>query len=311
MPDPRFVATGLADELRIRSASADAVVLVAPFITSRGLDAVLGAARQSTRLRVFTRWRASEIAAGVSDPKILEAIHARGGELSLVDTLHAKVFLFDAKVAFVGSANLTERGLGVAAKSNLEAMAVLEPPPNSLHLFVEKLQRYSTRATVEEMERMLRAAEEFPKPLPHVDRRVELLHPQSTLFPSLRTPERLPDLYMDLGSALTASEREQAISDLLELDLPDGLTGAELDSAIAKRLRSSDLVQGLAAFLTRAKRFGEVTEWLKTLRTYSDHKAAQRHAQTLIRWLLHYLPGEFRLAQPHYTEMLERTPPPR
>jgi hypothetical protein len=307
MADARFIVSGLTLELQTAAAHARAVTLVSPFITSGGIQVVLGALPENCSLTVVTRWRASEVAAGVSDPGILASVVERRGRVLLNDGLHAKLYLFDEDVAFVGSANLTERGFAVYGTGNVEALVSLAPPPTSLFRFVRRLALESVEATDADAIMMLAAAKTLPPRHPFNDVRVERVQgPAVGPFPQLRSPERLFDLYLTLTSALTREERAQAIDDLNALAIPDGLGDSEFAQAVKANLRRHPLVVALDSFLETRRRFGEVTEWLKTTRSYPSHRSCQRHAQTLIRWLTYYLPETYRVGQPHYAEVLER-----
>jgi hypothetical protein len=307
MADTRVIAASIADEVRAAAAYARGAILVAPFITAAGMDVVLSALPADSSLTVFTRWRASEVAAGVSDPSIISSVRARGGRVFLNDSLHAKVYVFDDSLAFVGSANLTERGLGVGDRSNLETLAALRPPPTSLFVFLRHLACTSCEASEADARRIVEAAEQFPLVPAINDVRVQRA-PAQVLghFPQLRAPERLFQLYQSVAAAMTRDEREQALDDLRTLNIPDGLSAEAFREAVRTAIRGHPIVIGLDDYLLHPRRFGEVTDWLKARAEYRSHPASQRHAQTLIRWLLYFLPDRYRLGQPHYSEVLER-----
>lgn len=72
-------------------------------------------------VRVLTSLDAMNFVRGASDLAALRAFHTKGIEVRAFSNLHAKVYLFDSKVAFVTSANLT--GSGTSAQegnTNLE-----------------------------------------------------------------------------------------------------------------------------------------------------------------------------------------------
>jgi len=307
MANSRFISNGIADDLRSVFSNARNCVLVAPFITQQGLKKLLDIIPASSKLTIFTRWRPLEVASGVSDPLILPIVIARGGVVRILDSLHAKVYMADDRIAFIGSANLTERGLGVTINSNVEAMAVISPLPSALFIFIRRLFAFSVVANENFMYRILEAAK-IIRPATEVIG-VEPFFPLEARwdsFPRLRSPERLFELYRDLASASTRDERDQALDDLAMLNLPEGLPVTDFNSVVAKQLEENLLVADLSKFLDRPRRFGEITDGLKTRRAYDNHKMTQRHAQNIIRWLVHFVPWHFRRGQPKYTETLER-----
>ena len=103
------------------AATAQDVVLAAPYIKEDALRRVLEVTPRMTSLVCVTRWSASDLAIGVSDITTRELVIGRDGTFRLHPTLHAKYFRFDNK-SLVGSANLTNPGLGLGDKSNLEIL---------------------------------------------------------------------------------------------------------------------------------------------------------------------------------------------
>ena len=85
----------------------------------------------SVFVRIVTRWRAREVAAGVSDLAVFEITNdRRNTALDLLDDLHAKLYLADNK-GLIGSANLTAPALGWATRNNVEIlMAVRRGDPD-------------------------------------------------------------------------------------------------------------------------------------------------------------------------------------
>ena len=87
----------------------------------------------------MTRWLPREIAAGVSDPEILDVLEERGNfTLTLVDNLHAKIYVADEN-CLVGSSNVTlsgtrgKRQMRLMLKSwSLQPFTILELRSHSL-----------------------------------------------------------------------------------------------------------------------------------------------------------------------------------
>ena len=110
---------------RIRSIfeNAKSGVIIAPFIKMDALQSLLKVIPADIPLRCVTRWLPKEIAAGVSDPEILDILEERGKfTLSLVDRLHAKLYIADDR-CLAGSANVTLAGLGESGQAgNIEIL---------------------------------------------------------------------------------------------------------------------------------------------------------------------------------------------
>jgi hypothetical protein len=69
---------------------------------------------------VISRWSAVDLVSGVSDLEVYSRCKQRGWKFGINQTLHAKVYIFDDEVVFVGSGNLTGAGLGLSKNHNQE-----------------------------------------------------------------------------------------------------------------------------------------------------------------------------------------------
>ena len=102
---------------------ASKATIVAPFIKTDALRSLLETIPPNVQLRCVTRWRPTEVAAGVSDLEILDLLRERGTfELLLVDRLHAKLYVADDR-CLAGSANVTLSALGeTTGAGNIEVL---------------------------------------------------------------------------------------------------------------------------------------------------------------------------------------------
>lgn len=69
---------------------------------------------------IVARWRLDDLAAQVSDLSVYKQCRELGWVFKIDERLHAKLFLIDSTIAFIGSSNLTGAGLGLTEKSNFE-----------------------------------------------------------------------------------------------------------------------------------------------------------------------------------------------
>lgn len=117
------------------------VILCAPFIKAKVIAIILDTVPQSVPVRIVTRWRPAEVAAGLSDLEVYDIAKERPQtELSLLHSLHAKLYLADDD-CLVGSANLTAMALGWCQGSNLEILlAARRSDPDVARL----LERFAT-----------------------------------------------------------------------------------------------------------------------------------------------------------------------
>lgn len=75
---------------------------------------------------VIARWQLGDLIANVSDLSVYEECKKYGWTFKVDQRLHAKLFLIDSSVAFVGSSNLTGAGFALNKKSNFELSTKVE-----------------------------------------------------------------------------------------------------------------------------------------------------------------------------------------
>jgi len=214
-------------------------IVIAPFITGTAFGQLLEALPFEAELLVITRWRASDVAAGISDTCILDRVAERSGRLLLHPSLHAKVYVADKNRALVGSANVTNSALGFTHDPNREVLVELEPLPSVLHAFIRRIEKEAVEASEEFRRKIEEAAERLRLSPRQADDKQACMHAGviREWYPTLRNPARLYTLYQSLEDA-AADEREAAIDDLAEIAIADGLNECDFRDAVVRHLTS-------------------------------------------------------------------------
>ena len=197
---------------------------------------LLPAVPSSASVHIVTRWKAVEVAAGVSDLEVFDVVNARqGAQLSLLDNLHAKLYLSDEE-GLVGSANLTSAALGWAARSNVEVLVPCSRGDREIQALMRHLdQAYPATAEI----RSTIAATAREKEVEPLDEGQEA-GPGSTepWLPRCAVPDKLYAAYADPTTMLTiADAREDAASDIADLGVPAGLSKAAFYATVQGSLR--------------------------------------------------------------------------
>ncbi len=226
------------------------VLLCLPFIKIGVLSAILSVIKQSVAVRVVTRWRAAEVAAGVSDLAIFDLVNNRPNtELMLLNNLHAKLFLADDN-GLAGSANLTAAALGWSESSNIELLL----PVNRMTPDVERLLRhlddalpatYALRTEIEAEAATLKSA--------HLDEGQDVSDEVRTALsrawlPICATPEKLQVIYEDpYTTAVVEGTKEDGLSDLRSLGIPNRLTTLPFGEAVRENLLLMPAIQRIVS----------------------------------------------------------------
>jgi hypothetical protein len=289
------------------------MVLVAPFMKSATLSRIIDCLPPSASLMCMTRWRLEEIAAGVSDLECWDIVSRRPNSRFLLrSNLHAKYFRFDGLV-YLGSANLTMTALGWSKRPNAEALlAFFVEEIDSSKAFEESLLDGVVDVTADLVTEFKTMLESYSVPAP-----IGPLVPERDIFdaasrdlaapklwlPRSRSPEYLHRVYSGENDAMTTLGLVAANEDLLDLELPPGLSEVAFRNVVASRLAATPVMAKLDQFLISKRRFGEMRSWLAAQLGVRD---ATDEWQRLMRWLLFFLPNKYEAKTANYSEIFGR-----
>ncbi|MBD2312299.1 phospholipase D family protein [Desertifilum sp. FACHB-1129] len=302
----------------------DEVVLVAPFVKAFVLKELLARISTDITVRCVTRWQPEEILRGVSDLEVWSLIKKRPrSSLWLRSDLHAKFYRADEK-CLIGSANLTAKALGWLNSPNLELLVPLPASESILKAFETELFRGCVQVNESLFEQMSETvqilAEQYPSLSPLIsdtpDNFQGEISPsvEQTLveawLPTLRNPADLYVAYSGKLEQLTTAARETALSDLRSLPTLPNLSKIAFESCIGTLLLQKPIVQKVDALVETSQRFGAVRDLLASLpcANLPDFDPS-RAWQTLMRWLLFFLPQRYALSVPNHSEIFYRVNP--
>ena len=289
------------------------LVLVAPFVKVQTLRRLLSGVSASVSITCVTRWRAEEVAAGVSDLEVFEELGLRErATLRLLLPLHAKYFRADAR-CLVGSANLTGQALGWSGQSNVELLLEESFAHPLLQQFEDFVTASSHEATDDIRALVAAASEQLQARFAPTAGSSELLEPTSaptridlrSWLPSLRQPEDLYLAYVNQEVQLTTMSRAAATADLVALDIAPGLPRPLFEATVGIALIQMPMIARIDHLLAAPQRFGAVRDFI-----WSDIETSKGEAtfmwQTTMRWLMHFLPGRYLRRVPSHSEVFVR-----
>lgn len=290
--------------LDLCSRATSSVVVAAPFIKADVLRELIAATHENVEVTVVTRWRVDEIVVQVSDldvwPIVRDRAHSR---LLLQQRLHAKYYRADRE-CLIGSANVTATALAGNDSGNLELMVTMAAADPQLNGVEERLLSGTIQVDEGLYNRfMVLTAGLLPEPSQAVKRRYDA-QPPAEWYPRFRLPAELYRVYQ--GSDDYSSEVLQAAQqDLVALAPPSGLGRAAFEAAVGIALQTTSLVRALDSLLgTEERRFGELQDWVSEQTGRPDDEG--RATQTIVRWVLTFLPDRYQYRRPGYSELLSR-----
>ena len=251
-----------------------------------------------------------------------------GAALRLCPALHAKYYRVDT-VCLVGSANITGAALGWSAAPNLEILTPFHGDAATWQAFERQILAQSVPCTESDYQQVkalaaLLQAESFVSPFltgePAAPYHTETPAPEdndvsietlpidrSRWLPQSRQPADLYLAYSGQSERLTAASRTTAFADLAALQIPPGFPEAIFVRYVGMQLLQTPCITSVDKFVIQSQRFGTVKAYLQTLPCSQEpHFDAARAWQTLMRWLLHFLPERYEYSVPRHSEVFQR-----
>ena len=282
------------------------ILLMAPFVKLSVIQRLLAAVAEGVPGKIYTRWRPEEVAAGVTDLEVFDAVSARPGWcLYLCSDLHAKYYRID-DVFIIGSANLTQAALEWRFPSNIELL--VESSNEMPRWFEDRVHAASVLATPDIQEIVREAAAALSARLPPSIVSLQIQEQGSvrdfaTWIPLTRNPSDIFLAQRRGFDRLTHASSESVARDLECLQL-DFSSGDELQAMIRTRLVQHPLVMLVSEFCGVPRRFGAVSDLLSAwIAQHGLSRNPDEAWQTLMRWLLFFFPQRYRLERPRHTEV--------
>lgn len=283
------------------------VLLCAPFIKVGVLRTLLSGVHNDVSVRVITRWRAAEVAAGVSDLDVFELVNERPNtELALLNDLHAKLYLADER-GLAGSANLTAPALGWADSSNIEfLMPVATSDEEVAHLLRQlehaKPATYIIRSAVE--------AEAAALSVARLDEGKDVSDDmyatrRQAWLPSCAAPGRLRAIYENpKTTTVVEGTREEGLADLQDLHIPSGLSSSEFRKSVHDTLLRMPAFRRIIDRIPQGLTDSDGTELVAQVRPDLSQSNAALQWRIVRDWISEFFQDEFEVAPKSFVTRL-------
>lgn len=270
-------------------------------------------------VRILARWQLRDLLEGSSDLSCFEIARAKGWPLFILNDFHGKVYQIEDQAIFVGSANLTSRGLSLFGSGNDEVNVRAEQSKEN-SAFVEDIFRRGILVD-DALFGPLKAWVETNRASSDALTPVEKA-PASLLRLLLPTtpPEKLfvDECFQALGSvALSALSQSTSVAeptlvhDLSLLAIDIGSQSAVSRTLLQAKLRNSKMVRWLIEQLKHAEGqslyFGAVTAALHgcLLDDPAPYRTEVKQlAANLLSWIDAAALPEIRIDKPNYSQRI-------
>ncbi len=275
------------------------VLLCAPFIKERALGLILSKISDDVSVQIVTRWRAVEVSAGISDLEVFELANERPRtELTLLDDLHAKLYLAD-DIGLAGSANLTAAALGWSDKSNVELLLPVKQSDPDVVRLLWRLERahpatHTIRSAVAADAAIL-STERLDEGQ-GVSKNTEMVRKQAW-FPNCAAPDKLLSIYKDpLTSTVAKGTRHDGLADLRDLHIPSGLQQHEFTREVREALLLMPAFQRIVGLIPMGITDAKGIDLILELRPSLAQPQAGLQWRIVRDWVAEFFQDEFEVA---------------
>ena len=134
--------------------SSESVIICSAFIKVNAIKQILKDVSNQVSVSVVSRWSKHDLVYGASDLEVYEWCESQGYRFGVNRALHAKLYSIDCETIFLGSANLTHRGLSISGAGNIEIGTQINPKVTDLQklsAFIEDEVEWIDSSLFEEM----------------------------------------------------------------------------------------------------------------------------------------------------------------
>lgn len=103
------------------------LIICSAYIKENAIKNLLKNVSSDVSVSVIARWEKRDLITGASDLEVYDWCKSRGYRFGVNRSLHAKLYMIDQNLIFLGSSNLTHRGLGISGLGNVEIGTCIVP----------------------------------------------------------------------------------------------------------------------------------------------------------------------------------------
>ena len=113
----------------------DEVIILSAFVKIRGINWLVDKiSEKKIKCTIISKWDKSDLAQGASDLECYEICKQKGWQFKILKNLHAKIMLIDNSDLFIGSPNLTGKGMSLTPVPNKEMGVKLKAHHNDIQI---------------------------------------------------------------------------------------------------------------------------------------------------------------------------------
>lgn len=292
----------------------DDVLLMSPFIKLSALRILFKDNQNIEHITIITKWKPHDIAHGFSDISVFPFCKKRNIPLLLNSNIHLKTIIRDnMNSAWIGSANITQKGLGISEAFNYEIGAIIPKLALEDKLYFDKIIQESY---IVNEEYYLRVKDQVSKikveKIPKVFK-VKVSSKQSDFLlsslPMSESLDLLTDIYLNRPEGKSQTDIRSAIHDINLYNIDHGLNKNKFKEQLTTNFFLHPFVKELLAYNGSGRHFGDLSAWMhsKCTTVPTPRRFDIKEALIRVRDLIISLSSNYRVEIPgRQSEVLKR-----
>ena len=267
--------------------------------------------------QIIVRWEIKDLCLGVSDFEKL-FIYCRKNQISIYRNtrLHAKVIWNNFNDVFLGSANLTGRGLESRDKNyNFELNSISSNISVNDIIYLKRIlnkSEYVSNSLFEKLSKLVDTEKEKGK-IKYIE--LETKQHQEDAFllsqlPMSDSVDSLYDVYSDLN--LSQDKKIYAIHDIVLYNIPNNLNKTEFNNYLSDVFNNHSFIISLKDFIKNSSRksvrYGEVVNWIRenttTVPTPRNFEIKEKIIVNILYDWICYFDEDFTWNRPNHTQVI-------
>jgi len=292
--------------------SSNEVLIFCPYIRLSTLKSILKEYNAES-LSIVTTWKTLDILTGISDLELYPFCKDIGAFLYINQNIHLKVVVDSFERAIVGSANITNRGLGIASEPNDECAVICEKLTFHQQVSLKSILQRSHLVRDEDYTRIRDLIGDYQKSSSDIDKYddvdFEIDAKRDFLISALPMSKDI-DTFFDYYSgkdtlAMNQTDYKCATHDAALYNIPIGLLRDEFDMQLKSSFFKQPFIRKLKQFIADEKYFGQIKEWVQ--RTCVDVPVPSRRSltgnvQVLYEWFAKLGQDEYGTDRPKHSQ---------
>lgn len=133
------------DAVRKEFLSAKASIFItSAFIKEKAVESLLRDVSKDLNIEIVGRWKKNDLLVKASDLAVYDLCSQNGWKFGVDQNLHGKLYFIDDNDVFLGSANLTQKGMSIGGFGNIEFGARF----SGSHVDIKKIHDYKSNEVV-------------------------------------------------------------------------------------------------------------------------------------------------------------------